>query len=281
MAKKIKKRSKRRDEEPEDAEIVEEEGEGFEDEDEEELGLGESLVEVPEDERDRFEDGMIRSLDWAERNRAAFIGLAVVAVVAPFLIFAGLQVMEQSAMSKSAAATPLFQAYNTPVAGSGEIEQYEKGKPLEKFKKPAKTHATPEAKWQSIYDAASKAEGTQAVSQAAQISKAAAAYQLGKFEEAATLYQGLRKTEAPIKPFILFALAQSLQGKGDVDGAVGVYDELAGLESEYAALAMYHKGRALEGAGKPKEAKDVYHKLVEAHPESDFKADVDRRLATL
>lgn len=280
MAKKIKKRSKRRDEEPEDAEIVSEETD-LEDEEDEDVGFGEALVEVPEDERDRFEDGTIRALDWAERNQGMFAVLAIAAIAVPFLVFAGLQVMESSAMSKSEAATPVFTSYNTPVLGSEELDQYEKGAPLEKFKRPTKSHASLEAKWQAVYDASNKASGTEAVSQAAKLSKAASAYQLGKFDEAVTLYQDLRKSDAPIKPFVLFGLGQSLQGKGDFDGAVGVYDELAGLQEEYAALGMYHKGRALEDAKKVKEAKDVYHKLVEAHPKSPFKADVDRRLATL
>lgn len=286
MAKKIKKRSKRRDEEPQEADIEEvdaDDDEGNFNEKGEAQGLANALIDVPENERDAFEDSTIRALNWIERNREAFFGLAVLAFIAPFAIYMGVLFLENSAIDASSEFNPSMEAYRQFVADGPELENYGKGKALEKHTKPTKTFATPKDKWQALYDASAKVDKkVSKVATPAKLAQAAAANRLGKYDEAIHMYQDLQKDSAAasLDSFILFGLAQAQIGKGDVDGAVQTLDLLA-KSKDYAPLALYHKGHVYESTGQKAKAKEAYHKLVETYPESDLKAEVDRRLAMM
>jgi predicted Zn-dependent protease len=58
----------------------------------------------------------------------------------------------------------------------------------------------------------------------------------------------------PNDAFLLYGLAQEYAKAGDVNKAVEFYDRCIGVDPKY-AYAMYHKAKALMGAGRTEEAK--------------------------
>ena len=115
------------------------------------------------------------------------------------------------------------------------------------------------------------------------LANAAAALHLGKFEDAASLYdEALADPKiGHLEPFAVYGKSVALAGKGDTDKALEALNTLAKIDDEYAELAMYKKGTMLEATGDIEGAKEVYHALLEQKPNSAYKLDVERRLATL
>lgn len=293
MPKKIKKRSKKKDEELLDQEEVAE-GSGLEDEeglllgeDGEEMDevahFGDMLVDIPEHERDAFQEINYQAANWIEDNRTAAMGIFFAIVLLPFGIYGAWYANQQSQIEDSMAVSAAMDAYRFPVKDSPQMQIFEQNDDL---KKPKTIYDSRQAKWEAVYKKADEglkkhSQGDLAVT--AQLSKASAAYQLGKYDEAVGLYEKVisdKRAEA-LRPFATLAMAMSQAGKGDVDAASATFDKLAGYDDEYKQLAQYHKGRVLESAGKVKDAKDVYHKLLEENPTTTYKSDVERRLATL
>jgi predicted negative regulator of RcsB-dependent stress response len=289
MPKKIKKRSKKKDEEVLDQEEVGtesegEEGLGFDGEEMDEVaGFGDMLVDIPEHERDTFQEINYQAANWIEENRTAAMGIFFAVVLLPFGIYGAYYANQQSQVSDSMEVSAAMDAYRFPVKDSPQMQIFEQNDDL---KKPKTIYDSRQAKWDAVYKKAD--EGLKAHSQGdlavtAQLSKAAAAYQLGKYDEAVSLYEKVisDKRAESLRPFATLAMAMSQAGKGDVDAAGATFDKLAGYDEEYKQLAQYHKGRVLESAGKVDAAKEVYHKLLEESPTTTYKSDVERRLATL
>lgn len=301
MPKKIKKRTKKSEEELEQSGeglveggaqsegeagpvLLDEDGMPIRQEEYDEVAnFGDIVVNIPEHERDAFEKLSHDTANWIERNRPIAIGLFLVVLAAPLLVYFGMEQYQKSLVEKSNDVTAAIEAYQYPVADSPMMKFFEQN---DKFKKPETVYETNEAKWTAVYDQANKAlqaHESDALGVSARYTKAGAAYQLGKYDEAISLYQAVLQDERgnSLHLFARLGLAMSQAGKGDVDAAVKSFDEIASTSDEFAGFAQYHKGRVLEAAGKAQEAKQAYDKLLEGDANSTYKVDVERRLATM
>lgn len=287
MPKKIKKRTKK----SEDLELQEGQGELVDDEEVGEEGeeydevanFGDIVVNIPEHERDAFEEMSHTTANWIERNRPIAMGIFFVLLAAPLLVYFGMHQMELSQIAKSQDVTEAIEAYQYPVENSPMMKFFEQN---EKFARPTTVYPTEQAKWEAIYaksDAALKNHASNDLGVSARYAKAGAAYHLGKFDEAIALYKEVLadKRGESLHLFATLGLAMSQAGKGEVETSVQTFDQLKGMNPELVGFAQYHKGRVLEAAGKKQEAKDAYHKLLEEDANTTYKTDVERRLATL
>ena len=144
--------------------------------------------------------------------------------------------------------------------------------------------AWPPNEWQTIYDKAGETlaghDGGE-IGRSACFTKASAAFKLGKVDESITLYEeAIAGARGESLDFARVGLASSLAAKGEHDKVLATYDELAKSEN-YAAFAKYEKARLLQRAGKSEDAKTLYHEILESHPMTTFRDDIERRLAML
>lgn len=115
------------------------------------------------------------------------------------------------------------------------------------------------------------------------------------FDGAKAAYEGvlassLAKTDDDVKARALEGLGFVLEGKGDLDAAMGRYQELQQVAAVgYRELGLYHQGRLLEAKGDIEGAKakikEVYEKVTEVkvakHPFTNLGTLADERLAAL
>lgn len=311
MSKKIKKRSKKKDEE----ELLEAQGPAAEPKLEDyvdandpamEFGdpttwenAGEDDIEVaplPVDEDGEIDQAALEELtasdqldlasarvaDFVEKNLKLIAAALTIAAIAPIVFAIGKEVKQGMDVSSAEKISPAFEQYMRPVENSPELQFFEFNKD---FAKP-QTYASSQVKWETLDKQAAeslKSGPSTGVTATSKLIKAAAALRLEKWDDAISAY-GELATKSPSKaiaPIVKLGLAQAYTGKGEHEKAVAAYDELAGLDKSYQPLAIYQKGLILEGAGQKDKAKETYHKLLEQFPETTFKADVERRLALL
>lgn len=311
MAKKIKKRTKRKDEEEvlleEQEQSQEPRLEDYVDVNDPAMEFGDpttwenageddiEVAPIPVDEEgeideealyeltatDQAEMAQARVLDWFDKNIRLVAGLLVVAAVAPIIYVVAMELKQKSDESTSAVVSKAFSMYAKPVEGSPTAKFFETQKD---YKKPA-MYDSQDAKWNAISKEASQAAGQSSggAQMTAKMVEAAAAMRIKKFDDAIKIY-GEIKTNAPSEPLKTIAtlgLAQAHTAKGDAAKAGEAYDTLAKTNKEYEPFAIYYKARSLEMGGKKAEAKKLYNSLLENHPTTSYKADVERRLAML
>lgn len=296
MPKKIKKRTKKTEEElevtsPEGGEageaspqLFDEDGMPIRQEEYDEVAnFGDMVVAIPEHERDAFEKVSHETANWIERNRPIAIGLFFLVLAAPLIVYGIWYQVQQAEVGESNDVTEAIEAYQYPVKDSPMMKFFEQN---DKFTKPDTIYATTEAKWQAVYkeaDEALKAHPSDDLGVSARYTKAGAAYQLGKYDEAIALYNEVLGDERgdALHLFATLGLAMSQAGKGDVDGAVVTFDKLKAMNDSYVGFAQYHKGRVLQAAGKNDAAKEAYNALLQSDSNTTYKTDVERRLATM
>lgn len=104
----------------------------------------------------------------------------------------------------------------------------------------------------------------------ARLSEATALYQLGRYQEARQLYQGLLGADTSgLEARVLEGLAFTLESLGDLDGAAARYRELAAVQNgAYRDNAQFYQARLLVRRDDRARAKDLLHGVIErtAHP---------------
>jgi tetratricopeptide (TPR) repeat protein len=194
-----------------------------------------------------------------------------------------LKIQETRATSASNEINRALAESQVMVEGSQDLKLFEAS---EEIKKKPRTYTTPKEKWGKVYEEAAagvKAHPGSPVGKSAQLVQASAALHLGKYDEAVTLYEAVVADPnfKGLEPSVTYGLGMAYWGKGDADKALATFDKLAQLDKTFAPLAGYQKGLVLEAAGKKAEAKEAFHELLEKHPDTSFKGDVERRLAML
>ena len=219
---------------------------------------------------------------WFDRNRGMVLTVTVVLLLAGAAAWAWFEYTGGQEEAASDLLSEAIEPYSVLVETS---PQYQQLKSTPNFKLPAETFPTDEAKWQAIYKEAGEALQADAqVRQPARLARAAAAMQLGKYEEAATLYREALNLSLPLtyQALVGFGLAQALAAQGKHEEAIGQLDALVEKgDQQIALLARYRKGTLLEQTGKVEEAKSIYHELLEKNPQNPYQADIKRRLAIL
>lgn len=231
---------------------------------------------------DQIDMASARVADWAEKNIRLIVAVALVAAIAPILFVVGKGIKDNADIKSAQQISPVFDLYMKPAEGSPELQFFEFNKD---FPKP-KTFDSQQAKWEAIYKEADSAVGKNPSAGAvysAKLAKAAAAMRLEKWDESIAIYQDMvtASPSAPMRSIAQLGLAQAYSGKKEIDKAIAAYEALATLDKQYEPLATYQKARHQEIAGQNDKAKETYHKLLEAHPDTTFKADVERRLALM
>lgn len=104
----------------------------------------------------------------------------------------------------------------------------------------------------------------------ARLSEATALYQLGRYQEARQLYQGLMGADtAGLEARVLEGMAFTLESLNDLDGAVARYRELGAVQNAaYRDLAQYYQARLFARRDDRVHAKELLHGVIErtAHP---------------
>ncbi len=240
-------------------------------------------INFPTEKPDAFEVASIKSAAWIDDNRNLAIGVVVAVVVAAIGVFVAVQFTTSQAEDASASLSLALASFEVLVEGSSELEAI-KANP--EIKAPTVTFASNDEKWQAIYDQAGATladHGSGAVASTAQLTQAAAAFNLKKFDESTKLYNEYLagSPTKDVKPFAYFGLANSLAAQGEFDKAIVQLDKVAEISPDQAIMIQYEKARMLERNGKVEEAKKLYHDILEAEPESTFRSDIERRLATI
>lgn len=118
--------------------------------------------------------------------------------------------------------------------------------------------------------AAAKSTGRKRVDQDAALVAAAQAMRVGDFDTALAEYQVFLDGTGPSHPLRFLALegkGNALEGKGDYEGALAVFEQLAPHPTDYnRSMALYHQGRALESLGRSDEALAIYQQFFEEFP---------------
>ncbi len=104
----------------------------------------------------------------------------------------------------------------------------------------------------------------------ARLSEATALYQLGRYQEARQLYQGLMGADsAGLEARVIEGLAFTLESLNDLDGAAVRYRELGAVQNgTYRDLAQYDQARLFVRRDDRPHAKELLHGVIErtAHP---------------
>ncbi|RAL23549.1 hypothetical protein DL240_05155 [Lujinxingia litoralis] len=232
---------------------------------------------------DAFERSTLQATAWVEENRSVVFGGIIAVVVGVIGVIVGLQYIEGQQVEASTRLSEGLAAYEWYVEGSPELEAI---RAQEGLAEPKNIFESDESKWQSIYDAANATLADfdrGPIAEDARMTKAAAAFRLEKYEEAATLYQQALSGESTetMKVMARVGLANTLAAQGKVDEATKAWDEVATAAPERAQYAQYEKARLLERDGNADAARELYHQILEEEPDFTFKPEIERRLATL
>lgn len=104
----------------------------------------------------------------------------------------------------------------------------------------------------------------------ARLSEATSLYQLGRYQEARQLYQGLIGADtAGLESRVLEGLAFTLESLNDLDGAAARYRELGSTQNgAHRDLAQYYQARLFTRRNDRVHAKELLHGVIErtAHP---------------
>ena len=97
------------------------------------------------------------------------------------------------------------------------------------------------------------------------LSEAGALYQLGRYAEAKTLYQGIQGADlAGLEGRAIEGLAFTLESLNDLDGAMGRYRELQSAQGGiYRDLAQFYQARLMVRRNDEGRAKELLHTVIE------------------
>src|SRR5690554_6455356 len=228
-------------------------------------------------------DATMQGMSWVDRNRNLILAGLIVAVVGSLGVWAYSAYSSSQQVAASQMLSPAIWDYEVFTKDSETFKQIEQS---DVIPMPEKVFATDAERWQAIYDGAAKAlaeNGSGAIAQSARLTQAAAAMHLEKADEAVTLYNAYLegKTLASAVPFAYLGLANAYAATGDIDKAIQNFDKLGELGESYAGMATYQKAQLLDVSGKTKEAKELYHEILEGNPETPNRDAIERRLAFL
>lgn len=220
---------------------------------------------------------------WIEDNRSLFFTMVGVTALAALGVILGVYFVRGQQVEASDLLSDGLAAYEVPEEGSPELEMFES----QDLPAPPKVYESGEEKWQAVYDSAEETlvdydGGPIAIS--AQMTKAAAALNLEKYEEASELYQQVVDTGDEAGEFEAYAhmgLANSLAAQGELDEAEDAWERFAELNPDRASYADFETARMVERYGDADSAEEHYEQFLEDHPESQYLDEVERRMALL
>jgi tetratricopeptide (TPR) repeat protein len=230
---------------------------------------------------DPFLSATTSTASWIEENRGLALGGLLLIIVGIMAAFGVMEYMKSQEVKASANLSPAFAAYEKPVSGSPELQTLSQaGITIDK------THESTDAQWNEVLGAANatlEAKKKGPLVQSARLSKGAAAIRLDKWDDAISAYEAYLAADhaKDVEPFVYQALATAYAGKGDIESARAQLDKLEKVGENFADVAKFQEAIILDNAGESDKAKDLYHGILEANPETPYKTEIERRLALL
>lgn len=233
---------------------------------------------------DGFERASFMAAAWIEENRGMFFTMIGVALLAGVGIVIGIVYVRSQQLEASERLSEGLAAYEVPVEGSPDLEAIRQ---QEDIPEPPDTFESSEERWNVVYEsAASTLEDFDggAIAVTARMTKAAAALNLGNYEEAASLYREVVESgdaagEVEAKAYV--GLANSSAALGNLQEAEEAWGEFGELMPERRAYADFELARLFERHGEPDEARQRYEQFIEEHADSEYLDEVERRKALL
>ncbi len=252
-----------------------------------------SRNEVDLSQPDEFISASQKLFGWAAENRKLLIVLSAALGAALVLFSGGREVVARKSATRANAfakavdilATPVRPATpegDDPAADPAATPPAVPGAP-DASKDEGPSYETAAARAEAALVEFSKVDGG-AVSDLAQLGKATSLLDSGKPDEAAVAYSAFLASGVGdhYRFFGHDGLVTALSEKGDFAGALAELAKIATLEAgKFADHAAFRRGRLLESKGDKAEAVKAYKGLIEAHPESLFKPQADKRLGLL
>lgn len=233
---------------------------------------------------DDFTRTVAGGVSWVVENRGliiAGIGIAAAVVVA-ILVMQGQKTSgtEEAATAFGDASKTYLEAVQPAAPGSEE-------KTLSAEERTARIEKAAQA-----FERTRQAYGDSAISHLSALGEASTRMDLGDTAKALTLYDqvlGAPKLTPMTQAMALQGKASALEDKGDIDGAIGAWKALEGVDKDaFGLMAGMQTGRLLEGQGKGAEAKALYERIQADHAANldqlanrALKADLERRIARL
>lgn len=217
----------------------------------------------------------ISGLSVAIQQHARSVGIAAAAIVVLGLAVAGgFWFSRSQAAGAQAKLGAVYKALSAPVSEEGAASSAD---------------STPYATRRQKYEDVARLAQTVITEHPSSAAARWAAYYVAVSRRELGDHAGALDALAPIasgKDDLLSCSAKFLQGQvkeasGDLSGALAAYASLVeaaptGFPIE---MAMMSQARILEGQGKSEEAKDIYRKITQEHPDSPFSRDATQRLS--
>ena len=217
----------------------------------------------------------ISGLSVAIQQHARSVGIAAAAIVVLGLAVAGgVWFSRNQASAAQAKLGAVYKALSAPATEEGAA-----------FSADSITYATRRQKYEDVARLAQTVLTEHPSSAAGKW----AAYYVAVARKELGDHAGALEALAPIasgKDDLLSCSAKFLQGQvkeasGDLPGALEVYASLvdAAPTGFPVEMVMMSQARILEGQGKSEEARDIYRRITQEHPDSPFSRDASQRLS--
>lgn len=248
-----------------------------------EMESGAPRVGVAPAGSDPILDATLQGVSWVERNRSLVLGAILLAVVAALGVWIYSAYSSSQQVQASQVLSPALWEYETLLADSPTMDQIKESGVIPP---PEHTFANETERWQQIYDVAGKAlaeNSSGPIAQSARVTRAAAALHLQKNDEAIKLYTEYLagKTSDALVPLAYMGLGSAYAAEGKVDEAAANFDKLSKTNAAWATTANFAKARVFDAAGKKEQARELYHEILEADPDTQHRDEIERALALL
>ena len=217
---------------------------------------------------EREDDAFQRGVRQASRQVIDAPKLALGSIVIAILVIAGGVMLQKRSVTADAEASRILQSATAAIVRGQVVsleEQERIGEAIKQYRIPIYT--TEEERDAAIAEAvaAAKVAGRDEIEQDALLISAAQAMQVGDFDTAIAEYDSFlddSKRDHPLRFLALEGKGNALEGKGELDAALAVFQELAPNPSDYyRSMALYHQGRVLEALSRTDEAVAVYQQF--------------------
>lgn len=217
---------------------------------------------------EREDDAFQRGVRQASRQVIDAPKLALGTIVVVIVAIAGGVVLHKRSVTSDAEASRILQTATAAIVRGQVVpveEQERLGSAIKQYRIPI--FSTEEERGAAITEAvaAAKVAGRKPIEQDAMLIAAAQAMQAGDFDAALADYDSFLDAtdrDHPLRFMALEGKGNALEAKGDYEGALAAFQEIAPNYSDYyRSMALYHQGRVLEALERTDEAVAIYQQF--------------------